>query len=116
MQAEDPFMAGWQVAEILAPRCKCGSHFSRCRYAACVDLRGQEGWVEADGTWQLWCDGRAIVAIGQDRRITLWPHLGLDPLKTRPRTIDDGKRHILRWLSAKARASGLVPEGGPNHG
>lgn len=108
MEKQDHFMLGWQLAEPLAPKCKCGADFTRCGFDACVDLRGAEGWFEVDGVWQLWSDGRAFASINAHRQITLWPHLGLLPLKTRPRTIEAGKRHVLRWLGAKARTLGLV--------
>jgi hypothetical protein len=68
------------------------------------------GWLEVDGVWELWSDGRAIASIDGARRITLWPHLGLNPIWAKSASIEEGKRHVLRWLAGNARAAGLLED------
>lgn len=110
MDANKAFLSSWYLAEVLAPPCVCGSESRGCGHEGCMDRRLMDGWVEMDGTWELWCDGRAMASISPQREIRFWPHLPGEPLKAKPRTIDSGMRHIFRLIAKKAKDTGLVED------
>lgn len=110
MDSNQAFLSNWVLAEVLAPACYCGSKRVGCGYEGCLDPRLMDGWLQADGTWELWCDGRAIAAISADREIRMWPHLAGRKLKVRPKTVESGMRHVFRWVAARAAASGLLED------
>lgn len=110
MDSNQAFLSNWVLAEVLAPACYCGSKRVGCGYEGCLDPRLMDGWLQADGTWELWCDGRAIASISPAREIRFWPHLPGEPLKTKARSVEAGMRHVFRLVSKKARDTGLVEE------